>query len=70
MDAHVYKLVDIVGSSPTGVEDAIRNAVGRAARTVRNMRWFEVGEVRGQIVDGAITEYQVHLKIAFVIEDE
>jgi dodecin len=69
MAEHVYKKVEIVGSSPHGFEDAVQNALGRAKKTVRNMRWFEVGETRGYIDDGKIAHWQVTLKIGFTLED-
>jgi len=66
---HVYRLSEIVGSSPTGVDDAIRNAIAKASQTVRNIEWFETTEVRGQVADGAVAYYQVTLKIGFRVED-
>lgn len=69
MSQHVYKKLEIVGSSPDGVEDAVRNAVSRASKTIRNMRWFEVTETRGYIDEGKIAHWQVTLKIGFTLED-
>lgn len=69
MSHHVYKKVEIVGSSPDGIEDAVNTAIERAGRTIRNMRWFEVVETRGQIVDGKVAHWQVTLRIGFTIED-
>lgn len=69
MSEHVYKLIELTGSSKTSIEDAISTAVGRAARTVRNMRWFEVTEIRGQIDQDQIAYWQVTLKIGFTVED-
>lgn len=69
MSEHVYKIVELVGSSTDGVEAAIDNAVERAARTLRNLRWFEVSEVRGHIEDGRVHHYQVKLKIGFTLDD-
>jgi flavin-binding protein dodecin len=66
---HVYRLSEIVGSSPTSVDDAIRTAVRKAAETVRNLEWFEVQEVRGQVADGDVAYFQVTLKIGFRVED-
>jgi len=66
---HVYRLSEIVGSSPTSVDDAIRTAIRKAARTVRNIDWFQTGEIRGQVVDGDVAHYQVTLKIGFRVED-
>jgi dodecin len=65
---HVYRLSEIVGSSQTSVDDAIRNAIRKAAETVRNIEWFQTGEIRGQVVDGDVAYYQVTLKIGFRVE--
>ena len=69
MSNHVYRLSEIVGSSPTSVDDAIRTAVRKAAETVRHLEWFEVQEVRGQVTDGDVAYFQVTLKIGFRVED-
>lgn len=69
MTDHTYKLIELVGTSTNSAEDAVRNAVQRAARTVKNMRWFEVTETRGQIDNNQIAHWQVTLKIGFTIED-
>ena len=69
MPDHVYKKIEIVGSSPKGFEDAVQNALGRAKKTVRNMRWFEVTETRGYVNDGKVGEWQVTLKIGFTLEE-
>ncbi len=66
-DHHTYKKVEIVGSSSTGVEDAIQNALSECGKTVKNMEWFEVSEVRGHIVDTKVGHYQVVLKVGFRI---
>ena len=66
---HVYKLIELTGTSSKGIEDAVNNALARAAKTVRNMRWFEVAETRGYIEDGKISHWQVTLKIGFTLED-
>ncbi len=68
MADHVYKKIEIVGSSPDSVEKAIENGIARAAKTIKNMRWFEVNEIRGQIDDQKIGHYQVGMKIGFTIE--
>ena len=68
MTGHVYKLVEIVGSSPNGIDDAIRNALATAAKTVRNIDWFEVAETRGHVKDGQVAHFQVTLKIGFRLE--
>jgi flavin-binding protein dodecin len=65
---HVYRLSEIVGSSPTSVDDAIRTAIGRAAQTVRNIEWFQAEEVRGQVVDGEVAYFQVTVKIGFRVD--
>ena len=69
MTSHVYKIVELVGSSCSGTDDAIRNAIEKAALSIRHMDWYEVVESRGHIVDGKIAHYQVTLKIGFRIED-
>jgi dodecin len=69
MSEHVYKIVELTGSSPNGVEAAVRNAVDRGNRTLRNMRWFEVVDMRGHIEEGAIGHWQVTVKIGFTLED-
>lgn len=68
MAEHTYKKIELVGSSPEGFEEAIRNALERARKTVRNMRWFEVIETRGYIEDGKVAHWQVTLKIGFTLE--
>ena len=69
MSDHVYKKIELVGSSPTSIEEAVTNALSRAAQSVRNMRWFEVTETRGHIVDGKVDHWQVTLKVGFTLED-
>jgi len=69
MAEHVYKKIEIVGSSPNGMEEAVRNALSRASKTIRNMRWFEVTETRGYIDEGKIEHWQVTLKIGFTLEE-
>ena len=68
MKDHIYKNIELVGSSPTGIEDAVNNAVSRAAKTVRNMRWFEVSDIRGHIEDNKIGHWQVTVKIGFTLD--
>ena len=68
MGEHIYKKIELVGSSPTGNEDAENNAVKRAAKTVRNMRWFEVSEIRGHIADNKIDHWQVSVKVGFTLD--
>lgn len=69
MSDNVYKIVEIVGSSPTGIEDAIEKAITRASSTLRDIRWFEVKETRGHVEDGRVAHYQVTLKIGFTLAD-
>jgi flavin-binding protein dodecin len=69
MDDHVYRVIQIVGSSDESIDDAIRRAVTRASRTLRQLRWFEVIETRGHIEDGAVSHFQVTLKVGFTIDD-
>jgi hypothetical protein len=68
MTSHVYKMVELVGSSTVGTDDAIRNAVETASRTLRHLDWFEVLETRGHLQDGKIAHWQVKLKVAFRLE--
>ncbi|MBA2269041.1 MAG: dodecin domain-containing protein [Chthoniobacterales bacterium] len=68
MSDHVYKKIELVGSSPSSIEEAVNNALARAAQTVRNMRWFEVVETRGHIVDGKVDHWQVTLRVGFTLE--
>lgn len=69
MSAHIYKIIELVGSSTSGTDDAIRNAIAKAALTVKHMDWFEVVETRGNIVEGKIAYYQVTIKVGFRVED-
>ena len=69
MSNHVYKIIEIAGSSHTSIDDAIRNAVTRASKTVRNMRWFEVTETRGHIEGNSVAHFQVTLKIGFTLDE-
>ena len=66
---HVYKILDLVGSSEKSIDDAIRNAVARASKTVREMKWFEVVQTRGHIENGAVRHYQVTLRVGFTLEE-
>jgi hypothetical protein len=68
MADHVYKKIELVGSSPDGIEGAVKNALTRAKKTVRNMRWFEVTETRGYLEEGEIAHWQVTLKVGFTLE--
>lgn len=69
MSNHTYKIIEITGTSPESMQFAIENGIKTASKTVRNMRWFEVIDTRGQIVDGEVGHWQVTLKIGFTLED-
>lgn len=69
MPEHVYKKIELTGSSENGVEDAVRRAIERAGKTVHNMRWFEVGEVRGHLEEGKIAHWQVTVKVGFTLDE-
>ena len=69
MSDHVYKKTDLVGSSTSGIEDAVQHALTRASKTVRGMRWFEVTETRGTIENGQVSYWQVGLTVGFTLED-
>jgi len=69
MSDHVYKIVELVGSSTKGTDAAIANAVDRASKTLSNLDWFEVTETRGHIKDGKVAHYQVKLKVGFRLKD-
>lgn len=66
---HVYKILDLVGSSETSIEDAIKNAISRAAKTVRDIKWFEVVQTRGHVENGAVRHFQVALRVGFTLEE-
>jgi flavin-binding protein dodecin len=69
MAEHVYKLIELVGTSGASVSDAIQNAITRASASVRNIRWFEVVQVRGEVTDGKVGHFQVTLKVGFTLDD-
>ena len=69
MSGSVYRKSEIVGVSNTSVSDAIETAIARATKTLRNVDWFEVGEIRGQVKDGKVAQYQVTLKVGFRLEE-
>ena len=69
MADHIYRIAEIVGTSPDGVDAAIRNAVSRASQTLRNVDWFEMTEVRGHLADGQVADWQVTVKIGFRLDD-
>ena len=66
---HIYRVIELVGSSTHGIEDAIDVALGRAHRTLRNLRWFEIVRTSGHIQQGKVQHYQVTLKVGFTMED-
>jgi dodecin len=69
MTDRTYRVTELVGTSPDGIEPAIRNALQRAAQTLRHLDWFEVTQVRGQIEDGRVAHFQVAMKVGFRLED-
>jgi dodecin len=68
MSNHVYKLLELTGSSTVSIEDAVQTAIAKAHETVRNIHWFEVTETRGHVADGKVAHWQVSLKIGFTLE--
>jgi hypothetical protein len=70
MSNHTYRVTEIVGTSHDGIDDAVRNGISRATKTLRGVDWFEVTEIRGHLSDGAIEHFQVALKVGFRIEDD
>jgi hypothetical protein len=69
MADHVYRVTEIVGSSPESLQQAVRNGVSRAAQTLRNVEWFEVTDIRGHVENGEVAHFQVGLKVGFRLED-
>ncbi|MGY1690287.1 dodecin [Geodermatophilus sp. SYSU D01105] len=69
MSDHVYRVIEIVGSSTTGVDDAITNGIDRAGRTLEHLDWFEVSQIRGHIADQRVGHYQVTMKVGFTLRD-
>jgi flavin-binding protein dodecin len=69
MSDHVYKMLELTGSSTTSIEDAVQNAIRKAAKTVRNMQWFQVLETRGHIAEGSVLHWQVTVKVGFTLDD-
>jgi flavin-binding protein dodecin len=70
MSNRTYRVTEIVGTSETGVDDAIRNGIARAAQTLRHLDWFEVTEIRGHLQDGEVGHFQVSMKVGFRLDDE
>lgn len=68
MSNHVYKQIELTGSSPVSIEEAVSTAIAKAHQTVRNIQWFSITETRGQVVDGKVAHWQVSLKIGFTLE--
>ena len=68
MSDHVYKLLELTGSSPVSIEDAVQKAIAKAHETIRNMHWFVITETRGHVVDGVVAHWQVTLKVGFTLE--
>ena len=68
MSQHVYKLIELTGSSPNSSDDAVQRAVAKASETIRNIQWFEVIEQRGHVADGKVAHWQVTLKVGFTLE--
>ena len=69
MPDHIYKKIELTGSSTVGIQEAIENAISKAAQTIRDMRWFEVVETRGHISDGKVAHWQVTIKIGFSLSE-
>ena len=69
MSEHIYKKIELVGSSPEGIEQAVNNAVAKAGQSIRNMRWFEVAEIRGHLEEGKVAHWQVTVKIGFTLDE-
>jgi dodecin len=65
---HVYKKIELTGSSTTSIDDAIRNAIAKASETIHSLRWFEVSEIRGHIEDGSAAHFQVTVKVGFTVD--
>jgi dodecin len=70
MDEHIYRVIQIVGSSEKGIDDAIHRAVARASKTLRGLRWFEVVDTRGHIDGGTVQHFQVTLKVGFTLDED
>jgi len=70
MSNHVYKVIELTGTSPVSIEEAVSGAIARASKTIRNMRWFEVIETRGAVDGGKVGEWQVLIKVGFTLDDK
>ncbi len=69
MTDHVYKSIELTGSSKTGIEDAVNKAIAKASKSIRNIHWFQVTDTRGHVVDGKVAHWQVTMKVGFTLED-
>ena len=69
MSDHVYKLIELTGTSPTSIEEAVSNALARASKTIRNIKWFQVTETRGEVQNGKVGHWQVTLKVGFTLDN-
>jgi dodecin len=69
MKDHIYKILELVGSSEKSIEDAIQNAISRASKTIREMKWFEIVQTRGHVENGLVRHYQVVLRVGFTLEE-
>lgn len=69
MSEHIYKKIELIGSSASSIEDAVQNALQRAAKTIHSLRWFEVVETRGKIEDGNVAQWQVTIKVGFTLDE-
>ena len=70
MSSRTYRVTEIVGTSPEGIDQAVRNGIERASRTLRHVDWFEVTQVRGHVLDGTVDHFQVGMKVGFRLEDD
>jgi flavin-binding protein dodecin len=70
MSEHVYKKIELVGSSKTSIEDAVQSAIKKAGETIKNLRWFEILETRGQIVEDEVAFWQVSIKVGFTVDND
>jgi flavin-binding protein dodecin len=69
MTEHVYKTIELTGASKVGIDDAVKKAVAKAAKTLHNLRWFQITEIRGNVDGGAVSNWQVSLKVGFTLDD-
>lgn len=70
MSNRTYRVTEIVGTSPDGIDAAVRNGIARASKTLRHLDWFEITQVRGQVKDGTVEHFQVGIKVGFRLEDD